>query len=167
MFSKSSISWGSVASLVFKYLTSSKMPTFNCLKWYVFPAWILSIMPSHKTSFTELVSSAIRQSLLYFAFSPSFTMTCLFSAFLRTLALTSTVSYRSFPSAWVIVHSRLLKLSLKENDREAGEIFACFAMVNSSSCVWNLLDGVCFTPIIFTADLLRNAWFKFVRFWGE
>lgn len=104
MFCKSSISWGSVASLVFQYLTSSKMPSFNCLKWYVFPAWILSIMPSHKTSFTKLVSSAIRQSLLYFAFSPSFIMTCLFSAFLRTLALTSTVSYRSFPSAWVIVH---------------------------------------------------------------
>ena len=105
----------------------------------------LSIMPSHKTSFTELVSSAMRQSLLYFAFSPSFIMTCLFSAFLRTLALTSTVSYRSFPCAWVIVHSWLLKLSLKENDREAGEIFACFAMANSSSCVWNLFDGECFT----------------------
>ena len=37
MFCKSSISWGSVDSLVFKYLTSSKMPSFNCLKWYVFP----------------------------------------------------------------------------------------------------------------------------------
>ena len=79
---KSSISWGSVSSLVFKYFMSSKIPTFKFLKRYVFPAWILSITLSQRTSLTELVSSAInRQSVLYFAFSPSFTIACLFSCF--------------------------------------------------------------------------------------
>ena len=121
-------------------------------------------MLSHKTGFTELVSSAIRQSVLHLAFTKSFMRTCLFSCFLRTLALISIVSYKSFPSTSVMVHNWLLKASLKDYEREVGAISAYFGIVYFSSCVWNLFDGVGFTPVIFTSDLFRYVWFRFVCF---
>ena len=100
MQGRSSISLRSVASVVFKYLKSSKNATFNVwnvmfslheLCQFGFPQgqfyWVSFI--SYKTiSFT-------------FGFLTSFMRTCLFSCFLRTLALISKVSYKSFPSASV------------------------------------------------------------------
>lgn len=97
---RSSISLRSVASIVFKYLKSSKNPTFNVwngmfslheLCQFGFPQdqfyWVSFI--NYKTiSFT-------------FGFLTSFMRTCLFSCFLRTLALISKVSYKSFPRASV------------------------------------------------------------------
>ena len=60
------------------------------------------------------------------------------------------------------MHDWLLKASLKEYERGWTVIFAYFGIVYSSSFVWNLFDGVGFTPLIFTSNLFRYAWF--VRF---
>ena len=119
---RSSISLRSVASIVFKYLKSSKNPTFNVwngmfslheLCQFGFPQdqfyWVSFI--NYKTiSFT-------------FGFLTSFMRTCLFSCFLRTLALISKVSYKSFSSAPVWCITGCWRLHWKEYEREVGLSF--------------------------------------------
>lgn len=153
MQGRSSISLRSVASEVFKYLTSSKNPTFN--NWngmfslhelcqLCFPIRPVLWVSCKTISFT-------------FGFLTSFMRTCLFSCFLRTLALISKVSYKYFQvlqyGAWLVAEGFIKRIW----ERSWTVIFAYFGIVYSSSCVWNLFDGVGFTPLIFTSNLFRYA----------
>lgn len=118
MQGRSSISLRSVASVVFKYLTSSKNPTFNVSNGMFS---LHELCPQDRFYWVSFIS--YKTISFTFGFLTSFMRTCLFSCFLRTLALISKVSYKSFPSASVWCITGCWRLHWKEYEREVGQSF--------------------------------------------
>lgn len=122
MQGRSSISLRSVASVVFKYLTLSKNPTFNVWNG-MFSLHELCQFGFPQDQFYWVSFISYKTITFTFGFLTSFMRTCLFSCFLRTLALISIVSYKSFPSASVWCITGCWRLHLKEYEREVGLSF--------------------------------------------